>query len=284
MGPFVIPSYFTPLPSNLRHYPQSAQTVSRPGQPSLPLSPLPSLAPNTPSLKQPRFTAKKYSAMLGSTTQIARLTPSRVSLAQVSRSSFPSPIPPQLHGENKFTVFIGNARFASQRDDPFLPSHLTTFEKHKSTLGRSATFVSITSSPTATLSLVLAISLWDNPKPSSIQAIRALESMGVEVSMMTGDNKPTALTITKQVEIDIGNGWANMSSKGKASVTTEMIEQEDGAAMVCFTLSTCYVSGLTIFYPRLEMVLTTLWHLWPPPSALCSHPERPSQLKLLILS
>ena len=191
---------------------------------------------------------------------------------------------PSSAPRRKYAVFIGNARFASQRDDAYLPFHLTTFEKRESALGRSVIFVSITSSPTATPSPVLAISLWDNPKPSSIQAIKALKSMGIEVSMMTGDNKPTALAIAKRVGIDIGNVWANMSPKGKASVITEMIEQEDCVAMVCFTLSTCYANGLTIFYPRLEMALTTLRPLWPPPLALRSHPERPSQSKLQILS
>ena len=138
--------------------------------------------------------------------------------------------------QRKYAVFIGNARFASQRDDAHLPSHLTTFEEQESATGRSIIFVSIASSPTATPTPVLAISLWDNPKPSSIQAIRAFKSMGAEVFMMTGDNKPTALAIAKRVGIEAGNVWANMSPKGKASVIAEMIEQEDGVAMVCFSL------------------------------------------------
>jgi len=56
--------------------------------------------------------------------------------------------------------------------------------------------------------------------------------MGIEVFMMTGDNKPTALAIAKRVGIETANVWANMSPKGKASVIAEMIEQEDGVAMV----------------------------------------------------
>ena len=65
--------------------------------------------------------------------------------------------------------------------------------------------------------------------------------------MMTGDNKPTALAIAKRVGIEAGNVWADMSPKGKASVITEMIEQEDGVAMVRNTLPFGYrVSELTI--------------------------------------
>ena len=136
--------------------------------------------------------------------------------------------------QRKYAVFIGNTRFASQRDDAHLPSSLTTFEERESAIGRSVIYVSIASSPTATPIPILAISLWDNPKPSSIQAIKAFKSMGIEVFMMTGDNKPTALAVAKLVGIEAGNVWANMSPKGKASVISEMIEQEDGVAMVCF--------------------------------------------------
>ena len=138
--------------------------------------------------------------------------------------------------QRKYAVFIGNARFASQRDDAYLPSHLTTFEESEIPLGRSVIHVSIASSPTATPTPVMAISLWDNPKPSSIQAISAFKSMGIDVFMMTGDNKPTALAIAKRVGIQAGNVWANMSPQGKASAVTEMVEQEDDVAMVRFFL------------------------------------------------
>jgi len=134
--------------------------------------------------------------------------------------------------QRKYAVFIGNARFASQRDDAHLPTQLTTFQEQESALGRSVIYVSIASSPTATPTPVLAISLWDNPKPSSVQAITAFKSMGIEVFMMTGDNKLTALAIAKRVGIEAGNVWADMSPKGKASVIAEMIEREDGVAMV----------------------------------------------------
>ena len=138
--------------------------------------------------------------------------------------------------QKKYAVFIGNARFASQRDDAYLPSHLTTFEEQEVAFGRSVIYVSIASSPTATPTPVMAISLWDNPKPSSTQAIRAFKSMGIEVFMMTGDNKPTALAIAKRVGVEAGNVWANMSPQGKASTITEMIEQEDDVAMVRFVV------------------------------------------------
>ena len=60
-----------------------------------------------------------------------------------------------------------------------------------------------------------------------------MEAMGVEVNMMTGDAKGTALAIAKQVGIHPERVWANMSPKGKASVVTEMMEKYGGGvAMV----------------------------------------------------
>ena len=71
--------------------------------------------------------------------------------------------------------------------------------------------------------------------------------MGIEVFMMTGDNKSIALAIVKSVGVDAANVWAN-ESQDKASVVTEMIELEDTVAMICFALrSTCYADTLTLF-------------------------------------
>jgi Cu+-exporting ATPase len=135
----------------------------------------------------------------------------------------------------KYNIFVGNARLVTQRSDGQLPSSLTSFEHRESSLGRTVIYVSISSGASSTPVPVLAISLWDSPKPSSAQAIRSLKAMGVEVCMMTGDNKPTALAIAKMVGIGASNVWANMSPQGKASVITEMMENEGGGiAMVRF--------------------------------------------------
>ena len=57
--------------------------------------------------------------------------------------------------------------------------------------------------------------------------------MGIEVNMMTGDGKATAIAIAKQVGIRPENVLAGMSPKGKAAAVAEMMEQRlGGVAMV----------------------------------------------------
>ena len=82
----------------------------------------------------------------------------------------------------------------------------------------------------------MAFSLSDAPKPSSAHAIKALNSMGVEVFMMTGDGNATAMAIAQEVGIKKENVWASMSPKGKASVVSELMEKYGGGVAMVRTL------------------------------------------------
>jgi Cu+-exporting ATPase len=136
---------------------------------------------------------------------------------------------------SKVKLFVGNARFIMQSDDCYLPSTLSNFESQETIQGRTIIYVSMTTSSSSRPLPLLAVSMSDAPKPSSAHAIRALKSMGVEVNMMTGDGKTTALAIAKQVGIHPEGVWAGVSPKGKASLVTDLIEKHgEGVAMVCF--------------------------------------------------
>ncbi|KIP07056.1 hypothetical protein PHLGIDRAFT_127850 [Phlebiopsis gigantea 11061_1 CR5-6] len=166
----------------------------------------------------------------------------------------------------KYTVYIGNVRFASQSDDVHLPATLATFNSVEESQGRTAIFVSM-STGSSRPTIVTAIALSDAPKKSSRQAIKSLEAMGVEVSMMTGDARGTALAIAKQVGIRENCVWADMSPKGKAAVVTELMEKHGGGiamvgdgindspALVAASVGIALSSGTSVAIEAADIVL-----------------------------
>lgn len=151
------------------------------------------------------------------------------------------------------TIYVGNARFASQSDDVHLPAPLSTFDSVEETQGRTAIFVSLATKASARPRIMLAIALTDAPKPSSAHAIKALHDMGMEVNMMTGDSRGTALAIAKQVGIPANRIWAEMSPKGKAAMVAELMDKyKGGVAMVCCLAYSPH--DLLNVSPRSEMV------------------------------
>ncbi|KAI0248990.1 copper P-type ATPase CtaA [Lactifluus subvellereus] len=136
-----------------------------------------------------------------------------------------------LSGGLKYTVWVGSARYITQSQDNYLPSGLARFESSEAQRGRTLIYVAIASSAPRPLP-VLAISLSDAPKRSSARAIRALQDLGIEVNMMTGDGRSTALVVAQQVGIKPEGVWADMSPKGKAAVVAELMERGGGVAMV----------------------------------------------------
>jgi len=136
-----------------------------------------------------------------------------------------------LSSGQKYTVWIGSARFITQSDERYLPSGLTRFELSEAERGRTLIYVAIASTALRPLP-VLAISLSDAPKPSSARAIRALQDMGIEVSMLTGDRRRTALVVAQHVGIKPEDVWADMSPKGKAAVVKDLMKEGGGVAMV----------------------------------------------------
>jgi Cu+-exporting ATPase len=91
--------------------------------------------------------------------------------------------------------------------------------------------------------------------------------MGIEVNMMTGDGKATALAIAKQVGIKPEGVWASMSPKGKASLVTELMEKDgsgvgmvgdginDSPALVAATVGIALSSGTSIAIEAADIVL-----------------------------
>ncbi|KAJ7765481.1 Cu-transporting P-type ATPase [Mycena maculata] len=171
------------------------------------------------------------------------------------------------HAGSKYTLLIGNARFVTQSEDGYVPSTLSTYETQETTLGRTIIYVSIITLSSSQPLPILAVSMSDAPKPSSKYAIRALQKMGIEVNMMTGDGKTTALAIAKQVGIRPEGVWAEMSPKGKATMVAELMEKygegvamvgdgiNDSPALVAATVGIALASGTSVAIEAADIVL-----------------------------
>jgi len=104
---------------------------------------------------------------------------------------------------------------------------ISTVEKHISQFqqeGKTVVLVSFNSQ------LVGLISLLDSPKQSAKSAIMALKDNGVEVVMLTGDNKRTAATIASDLSID--RVIANVLPSEKVNVIKELQISGKKVAMI----------------------------------------------------
>jgi Cu+-exporting ATPase len=79
-------------------------------------------------------------------------------------------------------------------------------------------------------------SITDALKPSSVQAVRALQRLGLEVVMLTGDNRQTADTIAQ--EVGIQNVIAEVRPDQKAAVVEAIQRGNLGNSSTGFTAST----------------------------------------------
>ena len=160
-----------------------------------------------------------------------------------------------------YDIYVGSAVFVSGGSGA-LPVSLREFEGRETALGRTVIFVAMTASApagkfTATARPCLALSLSDIPKASSSRAIAALQAMGIEVNMMTGDSLPTARAVARQVGIREECVYAGMSPKGKASKISEMMEKGVGVAMVRFRLASSPLAK-----PKLKCSGATIGWRW----------------------
>jgi len=171
----------------------------------------------------------------------------------------------------RHVVYIGSASYISQPragDVVSLPGALTAFEFDETSLGHSVIFVSVGSiSEKSAPTPVLALSMADTPKASSIHAVKALQKMGVTVHMMTGDGAITARAIAKRVGIPAANVSSGMSPKGKAKLVSDLVEKHKGGvamvgdgindspALVAATVGIALSTGTSVAVEAADIVL-----------------------------
>lgn len=116
------------------------------------------------------------------------------------------------------TIMIGNRKMMEDNQiavTESMDTKLSVFEKE----GKTAVLVSIDN----TLSGIIAIS--DTIKENAKGAIKALKSKGIEVIMLTGDNKRTANAVASQLNID--RVIAEVLPHQKEEVVAKLKTQED---------------------------------------------------------
>ncbi|MBS5798831.1 MAG: copper-translocating P-type ATPase [Clostridiales bacterium] len=92
-------------------------------------------------------------------------------------------------------VLLGNKKLMVERQIPI--SHLENVSDQLAAEGKTPMYIATE----GILRGIIAVA--DTVKTSSKQAIKTLQEMGIEVAMITGDNRKTAEAIAKQVGIDL---------------------------------------------------------------------------------
>ena len=120
------------------------------------------------------------------------------------------------------TYYLGNHRLIHELGicTPALEASLETFEKE----GKTAVLISSATTPM----MILAVA--DTIRDSSIAAIARIQSMGVHVIMLTGDNPHTAKAIGAKVGIDDARG--NLLPEDKLTAINDMVTKYGYVGMV----------------------------------------------------
>ncbi|RZH79697.1 HAD family hydrolase, partial [Staphylococcus aureus] len=109
-------------------------------------------------------------------------------------------------------------------NDISLPKHISDDLKHYERDGKTAMLIDVN----YLITCITAVA--DTVKDHAKDAIKQLHDMGIEVAMLTGDNKNTAQAIAKQVGID--TVIADILPEEKAAQIAKLQQQGKKVAMV----------------------------------------------------
>ncbi|KAI9205598.1 uncharacterized protein BJ171DRAFT_63278 [Polychytrium aggregatum] len=120
--------------------------------------------------------------------------------------------------EERVRVRIGNEAFMRQSGITMVPESIESMEYHEG-MGRTVVFVSFDDRLTG------LVALSDAVRPEAITAVKALQKMGIQVAMVTGDQALTANVIAR--ECGITEVHAGISPAGKKNIV-EKFQTQDG--------------------------------------------------------
>ncbi len=118
-------------------------------------------------------------------------------------------------------IRIGNAALFAEVE---IPANLQTFAQEAASLGQTPMFLEVDGQ----MEGVIAVA--DTVKQTSVEAIDALKSLGIEVYMLTGDNQLTAQAIGKQVHI--AHVFAEVLPGDKAAIVAKLQAEGKNVMMV----------------------------------------------------
>ena len=120
-------------------------------------------------------------------------------------------------------ILVGNRKLMADNDIS-LPKHISDDLTYYERDGKTAMLIAVN------YSLTGIIAVADTVKDHAKDAIKQLHDMGIEVAMLTGDNKNTAQAIAKQVGID--TVIADILPEEKAAQIAKLQQQGKKVAMV----------------------------------------------------
>ncbi|WP_040214791.1 heavy metal translocating P-type ATPase [Clostridium polynesiense] len=120
------------------------------------------------------------------------------------------------------TVLLGNKKLMQERN--LNTASMEEASNKLASQGKTPMFIAVDNT------IEGIISVADTLKPSSSKAIKKLHEMGIEVAMITGDNKRTAEAIAKQVGIDVV--LSEVLPEDKANEVKKLQNQRKKVAMV----------------------------------------------------
>lgn len=118
-------------------------------------------------------------------------------------------------------VYVGNARLF-QRLGLFdsLPEEDKAMAKEWASAGGTVGFISVEGH-----GIVGAYSVADAVRPESFKVVVALQHLGIDVNMLTGDGREAALVIGKQVGLSSKNIFSELLPENKLELVTEMLHK-----------------------------------------------------------
>ncbi|WP_419741689.1 heavy metal translocating P-type ATPase [Paraclostridium dentum] len=123
---------------------------------------------------------------------------------------------------DKKNIFLGNKKLMDDKD--ISTSELETISDKLASEGKTPMYISIDNK----LAGIIAVA--DIVKENSKKAVKRLHEMGIQVAMVTGDNKKTANAIANEVGIDIV--LAEVLPEDKANEVKKLQEKGNFVAMV----------------------------------------------------